>query len=48
MNGFVDWNDLSIEEYISHLEDKFRFDSSGTAKAVHELIQAYRELEKEK
>lgn len=38
----VDWNKFSLEELISHLDETFKFDSSGTAKAVHELIRAYR------
>lgn len=38
----VDWNTFSLEELIAHLEETFKFDSSGTAKAVHELIEAYR------
>jgi hypothetical protein len=38
----VDWNQFSLEELISHLEETFKFDSSGTAKAVNELIRAYR------
>ena len=38
----IDWNNKTIEQYIEHLEYKFRFDSSGTAKAVYELIAAYR------
>jgi hypothetical protein len=42
----VDWNQFSLEDLIKHLEDKFMFDSSGTAKAVHELIRAYRSKEK--
>lgn len=40
----IDWNKLTIEQYINHLEDKFKFDSSGTAKSVFELIAAYKEL----
>ena len=43
MEGMKDWNKMNIEEYISHLENKFRFNSSGTAKAIFELIKAYRE-----
>lgn len=35
---------MTIDEYIEHLEDKFLYDSSGTAKSVYELIKAYREL----
>jgi len=44
MEGMKDWNEMNIEEYISHLENKFLVDSSGTAKAVFELIRAYRAL----
>jgi hypothetical protein len=33
-----------MEQYIEHLEEKFKFDSSGTAKAVFELINAYKAL----
>jgi len=44
MEGMKDWNNMTIEEHIEHLEDKFRVDSSGTAKAVFELIAAYRAL----
>jgi len=40
----VDWNQFSLDELIVHLEETFKFDSSGTAKAVHELISAYRGL----
>jgi len=39
-----DWNKMKLEEHIDHLENKFRFDSSGTAKSVFELIAAYRAL----
>ena len=44
MEGMKDWNEMNIEEYITHLENKFLVDSSGTAKAVFELIRAYRIL----
>lgn len=44
MEGMTDWNKLTMEQYIEHLENKFRFDSSGTAKAVFELIAAYKAL----
>ena len=42
----VDWNQFSLPTLINYLENKFRFDSSGTSKAVHELIRAYRGKEK--
>ena len=44
MEGMTDWNKLTMEQYIEHLEEKFKFDSSGTAKAVFELIAGYRAL----
>lgn len=44
MKGMTDWNKLTMEQYIEHLEEKFKFDSSGTAKAVFELINAYKAL----
>ena len=44
MKGMTDWNKLTMEHYIEHLEEKFKFDSSGTAKAVFELIAGYRAL----
>ena|GEM_PF-4319514 len=44
MKGMTDWNKLTMEQYIEHLEEKFKFDSSGTAKAVFELIAGYRAL----
>ena len=44
MKGMKDWNEMNIQEYIDHLENKFRFDSSGTAKAVFELIREYKAL----
>jgi len=40
--NIVDWNTMSMDEYTSHLTQKFQFDSSGTAKAVFELIDFYR------
>jgi len=40
----IDWNKLTMQQYIEHLEEKFKFDSSGTAKAVFELIAAYKAL----
>ena len=39
-----DWNEMNTDEYIKHLEQKFMFDSSGTAKAVFELISTYKAL----
>jgi len=41
-NNMKDWNEMNIEEHIEHLGEKFRVDSSGTAKSVFELIEAYK------
>lgn len=38
----IDWNKKSLDELALHLENHFRFDSSGIAKAAHELIAFYR------
>lgn len=37
----LDWNTLSLEEMVKHLKEKFMFDSSGTAKCIHHLIEFY-------
>jgi len=39
---FIDWNKKSLDELVEILENKFRFDSSSTAKAVIELCNFYR------
>ena len=44
MEGMKDWNEMNTDEYIKHLEQKFMFNSSGTAKAVFELISTYKAL----
>lgn len=41
----VDWNKFPISKLITHLEETFQFDSSGTAKAVFELINKYRQTQ---
>lgn len=42
-NPMLDWNTLSLDEMVKYLEDKFKFDSSGTAKCVHHLIEFYKD-----
>jgi len=39
--NIIDWNKMSMDEYVHHLTQKFQFDSSGTAKAVFKLIDFY-------
>ena len=43
----IDWNKLKMEQYIEHLEEQYAFSSSGTAKCIFELIEAYK-AEKER
>lgn len=40
----VDWNKFTMDQFIEHLEDEFMFSSTGTAKAVTELIRAHKEM----
>ena len=40
--GFADWNKKSLDELVNHLEREFMVSSTGTAKAVFELISFYR------
>ncbi len=42
-----DWDKMTLKEHFKHLETKFLFDSSGTAKSVHELLKGYAKLEQE-
>ena len=44
--GFIDWNELSLDNYADFLEEKYKFSSSGEAKAIYELIKFYRENKK--
>ena len=44
MKEIKDWNKMTIQQHIDHLENTFMFDSSGTAKSVFELIEAYKSL----
>jgi hypothetical protein len=40
----VDWNQFTMTQFIEHLENEFRFSSTGTAKAVFELIKANKNM----
>lgn len=41
--GWLDWNQLSLDDYCDFLEHKHLFSSTGEAKAIFELIKFYRE-----
>lgn len=38
-----DWNKLSLDELCKYLEDKYMFSSTGDAKAIHHLIEFYKQ-----
>jgi hypothetical protein len=42
----VDWNKFTMSQFIEHLENEFQFSSTGTAKAVIELINSNKEMRK--
>ena len=43
--GWTDWNTLSLDQLVDHLEKEFMVSSTGTAKAVNELVRFYRNRE---
>lgn len=40
--GMMDWNNQPMDFYAEVLENRYRFDSSGEAKAAMELVRFYR------
>ncbi len=44
--GWLDWNTLSLDQMVDHLKNKFRFDSSGTAKCIFTLIEFYEDYKR--
>ena len=45
--GFIDWNQLSMDDLADFLEEKYRFHSTGTAFAVMRMIEFYHENKSE-
>ena len=43
--GWTNWNTLSLDQLADHLEKEFMISSTGTAKAVNELVKFYRNRE---
>jgi len=41
--GFVDWNEFSLDYLADYLDEKWWFQSSGEALAIHKMIAFYRE-----
>ena len=43
ISGFMDWNQLSLDQHVAYLEEKYRFSSKGEALSIHKLIEFYRQ-----
>ncbi len=44
--GWLDWNTLSLDQMVSHLEQEFKYSSTGTAKCIHHLVEFYHQNKK--
>lgn len=42
MDNWIDWNLLSLDEHVKHLENEFKYHSNGYAKSIFELIEFYK------
>lgn len=40
-NGWMDWNQLSLDQMVKYLKNKYLVSSSGEAKCIHHLIEFY-------
>ena len=40
-NGWMDWNELTLDEMVEYLRNKYMFSSSGDAKCIYHLIEFY-------
>lgn len=41
LEGWLDWNTLSLDQMVEHLRQKYIFSSSGDAKCIYHLIDFY-------
>jgi len=39
--GWIDWNELTLDQMVEHLRNKYMFSSSGDAKCIGSLIDFY-------
>ena len=39
--GWINWNELTLDQMVEHLRNKYMFSSSGDAKCVWSLIEFY-------
>jgi hypothetical protein len=44
--GWLDWNILTLDQMVNHLEQEFKYSSTGTAKCIHHLIEFYKQNKK--
>lgn len=40
-DGWLDWNEFSLDQMVEHLREKYMFSSSGDAKCIYHLIEFY-------
>jgi hypothetical protein len=41
LEGWLDWNTLSLDQMVEYLRNKYMFSSSGDAKCIYHLIEFY-------
>ena len=41
-DGWIDWNTLTLDQMVEHLENKYKFDSSGDSLCIYRLIEFYK------
>lgn len=41
LDGWMDWNTLSLDQMVEYLRQKYMFSSSGDAKCICHLIEFY-------
>lgn len=44
--GWLDWNTLTLDQMVNHLEQEFKYSSACTAKCIHHLIEFYKQNKK--
>lgn len=38
---FFDWNELSLDQMVEYLREKYKYNSSGDSKCIYHLIEFY-------
>jgi len=39
--NWIDWNELTLDQMVEYLKEKYKFSSSGDAKCIFSLIEFY-------